>query len=238
MADRRGPVALVGSGEFLPVMEDVDRVLLDGRPRRAVFLPTAAAQEGPERLRYWIDLGSRHFERLGVEPVPVPVTNRDEADDDSFADLIGAAGLIYLSGGNPGYLADTLRGSAVWNAIRSAWEEGAALAGCSAGASALTAIATDVRKPSFPVVAGLRAVPGLAVISHFDVIEQWRPGIVARASAAIDSDTALVGIDEQTAIVGGPDRWTVHGSRRAWVIDGNGGRTPYGAGESFVLRGT
>ncbi|HLX88221.1 MAG TPA: hypothetical protein VKR22_07185, partial [Acidimicrobiales bacterium] len=50
---RPGPVALAGSGEFLPVMEPVDRALLAGRPQRAAFLPTAAALEGDERTAYW-----------------------------------------------------------------------------------------------------------------------------------------------------------------------------------------
>ena len=36
MAGGPGPVALAGSGEFLPVMEPVDAALLEGRPRRAV----------------------------------------------------------------------------------------------------------------------------------------------------------------------------------------------------------
>ena len=47
MVPHPGPIALVGSGEFLPVMEDVDRGLLAGRPPRAAFLPTAAGEEGP-----------------------------------------------------------------------------------------------------------------------------------------------------------------------------------------------
>jgi hypothetical protein len=38
-----GPIAPVGSGEFLPVMETVDAGLLAGRPSRAVFLPTILA---------------------------------------------------------------------------------------------------------------------------------------------------------------------------------------------------
>ena len=41
-----GPLALVGSGEYLPVMADVERMLLAGRPPRYVQIPTAAAPEG------------------------------------------------------------------------------------------------------------------------------------------------------------------------------------------------
>jgi hypothetical protein len=76
-----GPIALVGSGEFLPVMEPVDAALLAGRPPRAVFLPTAAAPEGKEALDHWVGLGEGHYRRLGVEPVPLAVLDRDDADD-------------------------------------------------------------------------------------------------------------------------------------------------------------
>ena len=82
-----GLVALAGSGEFLPVMEPVDRSLLQGRPQRAAFLPTAAALEGDERTAYWLDLGTRHYAGMGVEPVPVPVRTRDDADDPALAGL-------------------------------------------------------------------------------------------------------------------------------------------------------
>ena len=71
-----GPVALVGSGEFLEIMAPVDAELLAGRPQRAVFLPTAAAEEGPERVRYWVELALSHYSAMGVEPVPLEVLDR------------------------------------------------------------------------------------------------------------------------------------------------------------------
>ena len=56
-------LALVGSGEYLPTMEPVDRQLiarLDATPS-VICLPTAAGQEGKERIRYWSDLGEKNF---------------------------------------------------------------------------------------------------------------------------------------------------------------------------------
>ncbi|MCW2545185.1 MAG: hypothetical protein JWM40_2737, partial [Frankiales bacterium] len=44
----RGPVALVGSGEYLPVMTEVEGLLIEGRPPKYVQIPTAAAPEGEE----------------------------------------------------------------------------------------------------------------------------------------------------------------------------------------------
>src|ERR1035441_7583523 len=112
-------------------MVPVDAELLAGRPQRAVYLPTASAEEGPQRVRYWIDLATAHYASMGVEPVPLEVLDREDAERPELASKVAGAGLVYLSGGNPGYLANTLAGTAVWQAILEAWRLGAAIAGCS-----------------------------------------------------------------------------------------------------------
>ena len=100
----RGPVALVGSGEYLPVLEQVEAALIAGRPPRFVQLATAAAPEGQASLARWHDLGLDSARRLGVEQVVLPVVDRVSADDDALASLVEGAGLVYLSGGNPPFL--------------------------------------------------------------------------------------------------------------------------------------
>lgn len=229
-----GPIALVGSGEFLPQMIAVDRWLLAGRPARAAFLPTAAGQEGDASVDRWLSLGTAHYSAMGVEPVPVRVVDRADADDADLAARIHAVGLVYLSGGNPGYVADTLRDTVVWQAIVAAWRAGAALAGCSAGAMALTAEAPHVRLGSMAPQPGLALVPHLAVIPHFDRMAGWDPGVTARASARRDDGATVVGIDEDTALVGGPTEWTVMGRQQVTVF-GPTGVTRHGAGERLTL---
>lgn len=214
--------ALVGSGEFLDVMVPIDRVLLTGRALRAVFLPTASALDGDERIDYWMELGRSHFAGMDVEPVGLRVTTRAEADDPVMAARVAGAGLVYLSGGNPGYLAETLRGTAVWAAIRNAVSGGAAIAGCSAGAMAMSELAPDVSAPDRPMRAGLAIVTGLAVIPHFDRIRGWVPDIVERYLDARTPETMVVGIDEETALVGRPGRWTVHGRQSVHLLDRTG----------------
>src|SRR5258707_5232112 len=75
-----GPLSLVGSGEYLPVMTQTDGLLLQGRPPRYVQLPTAAAPEGEQSLRRCLDLGAAQSQRLGSKQAPVTVREPAQAD--------------------------------------------------------------------------------------------------------------------------------------------------------------
>jgi cyanophycinase-like exopeptidase len=229
-----GPLALVGSGEYIPVMTEIEGALLDGRAPRFVQLPTAAAPEGERSLKRWVDLGLAQAERLGVEGVPVVVKDRADADDSALAALVEGAGLVYLSGGNPPYLASVLRGTRVWAAIRETWEAGAALAGCSAGAMALTAWVPDIRRPTRDPQPGLGAVDHLRVIPHFDRFVGRMPELVGSYLAKKAPDVTLVGVDEDTALIRDGDVWTVRGRQAVWVLTTEG-RTPYRDGETVPL---
>jgi cyanophycinase-like exopeptidase len=229
-----GPLALVGSGEYTEAMLEVDRDLLDGRPPRYVQLPTAAAPEGPERLGYWTDLGRRHAERLGVEAVPLLVRDRSEADDPALARQVAGAGLVYLSGGNPTYLADTLRDTALWRAVVAAWQAGAALAGCSAGAMVFGDWVPDMRRLGRGGRTGLGLLPHLRVIPHFDRFARRVPDFALRPLLHTSNGVAVVGIDEDTALVGGPEQWTVRGRQSAWLLNKRP-RRQVPAGERLAL---
>ena len=228
------PIALVGSGEYLPVMADIERALIEGRAPVYVQLATAAAPEGDESLARWHRLGREQAERLGVTQVVVDVRTREDADDPAHAALFDGAGLVYLSGGNPAYLAETLRDTAVWHAIVAAHEAGAAIAGCSAGAMALSDWAPRMRDlvhPEQPT--GLGLVPHVRVIPHFDKMLGWVPDVLRNALLHKPDGTMLLGIDEDTALVGGPHEWTVQGRQSVWEL-GEGKRVEHPTGTTFT----
>jgi cyanophycinase-like exopeptidase len=230
-----GPLALVGSGEYTPAMLAVERELIEGRAPRYVQIPTAAAPEGAGRLRYWVELGGRQAERLGVTAVPVVARDRAEADDPDLAALVAGAGLVYLSGGNPAYLADTLRDTLLWRAIVDVWRAGAALAGCSAGAMAFGGWVPEIRRPGGHGRPGLGLLPQLRVIPHFDRFLGRVPDLLVWPFISGDGYTTI-GIDEETALVGGPEEYTVAGRRSVWLL-GNGRRreVPAGTRVTFPL---
>jgi cyanophycinase-like exopeptidase len=232
----QGPLALVGSGEYLPVMTQVEGMLIDGRAARYVQLPTAAAPEGEQSLRRWLDLGAAQAARLGVEQVPVLVRDRDEANSPGLAALIEGAGLIYLSGGNPTFLAKTLRGTLVWQAIITAWQAGSALAGCSAGAIALTGWVPSIRDLGREPDSGLGVLPHLRVLPHFDKMPGWAPDLLTRAVLRPPTGVAVLGIDEDTAAVdltGAGQSWQVHGRQQVWTL-GDGPRRGHRAGTTLT----
>jgi cyanophycinase-like exopeptidase len=217
-----GPIALVGSGEYLPIMADIEAGLIAGRPSRYVQLATAAVPDGPSVVERWHNLGIEQAQRLGVEAIILPVSDRADADNEEIAAQVAGAGLVYLSGGNPGFLSDTLRDSAVWKAIVTAWQGGAALAGCSAGAMAMTSWVPSLRHPRQGGTNGLALLPHLRVIPHFDFFASKVPDLVTRFLLPHDPAITIIGIDEETALVGGPSEWTVQGRQSAWRLTAEG----------------
>jgi cyanophycinase len=233
-----GPVALVGAGEFLPAMAEVDAGLLAwtgvARPRVAV-LPTASFPDGEDVFARWASMGVAHFASLGAEVEPVLVRDRADADDPAAAQALGEADLIYLSGGKPGYLRRALHGSAVGAALRAAHERGAVLAGCSAGAMILAGHAFEFRVRLVPWPLrwgqGLDFAPRMSVVPHYDA---WPEPLSALIALQAPRGSVVLGIDEETAVVGHDGTWQVHGAARATVWRGHR-RERFRAGESFRI---
>src|SRR3989449_8395135 len=130
-----GLLALVGGDEFKPGNEEQDRLLAAAAgPGPAFVVPTAAARQGPEEA---VAHATGWFAQLGLSLRELPVLKRTDANSKELADQARDGGFFYLVGGDPGLVAQVLRGSRVWRAIFEAWLGGAALAGASAGAMAL-----------------------------------------------------------------------------------------------------
>jgi cyanophycinase len=235
-----GLIALLGSGEYLPVMDDVDRYLLAncgavGRKPRVVCLPTAAGQEGEKSIARWSSMGLEHFTRLGTDVQAVPVIDAESANDLNHATAVGDADLIYFSGGNPSYLYKTMKDSLVWQAAQKAWARGAVYAGCSAGAMILGREMPDFRAAGIRSTAAFGIMPIASVMPHFNAIPLFGKPLVATLRRRLSEGEIMIGIDEDTAIIGKLNEdWTVMGKSKAHVFTKNDSQS-YGAGEKFSL---
>jgi cyanophycinase len=213
-----GVLALVGGDEFNPGNEEQDRMLAAAAgPGPAFVVPTAAARQGPDVA---VEHATRWFKQFGLELQELPVLKRRDAESASLAERAKEGGFFYLVGGDPGLVAQVLRGSAVWRAIFQAWQGGAALAGSSAGAMALSS--HTLVRASWPnrfnrrPIDALGVVPKTAVLPHFETFgHRW----VESAQAAAPGVT-LLGIDERSGAIWMKDEWRAAGPGSVTVIKG------------------
>jgi cyanophycinase-like exopeptidase len=222
-----GSLALVGSGEYLPAMTAFEKSLIDdgvrnGKKAKYIQIPTAAGRESKERLNFWENLGKNQGELIGVETIFLPIFNREDANNPDFVNQIKDSALMYLSGGDPHYLAQTLMGTLAWDAIVENWSSGASLAGCSAGAMVLSSHIPNFRLLKSSPTAGLNLLPEVRVIPHFNKFFKWIPESAAKILLHVPDGSILIGVDELTAIVkrSGLDDWVVCGQAKVHVLNG------------------
>jgi cyanophycinase len=213
-----GALALVGGDEFNPGNEEQDGILAaSARPGPAFVLPTAAARQEPQRA---VEHATKWFRQFGLELEELPVLKPKDAASAALAGRARQGGFFYLVGGDPGLVAQVLRGSAVWLSIRQAWLDGAALAGSSAGAMALGS--QTLVRASWPnrfnrrPIEALGLMPKTAVLPHFETFgHRW----VESAQGAAPGLT-LLGVDERSAAVWIKDEWRARGPGSVTVIKG------------------
>src|SRR5437870_1977215 len=170
---------LLGSGEFLPWAEPFDRSLAAGGGR-VLVLPTASAPEGDDVFWRWATLGLEHYRKMGLEPAVVELKVREDAFRPELVAEVAGASLLFFSGGNPAYLARTLRETPFWEAVGAAVGDGCALAGSSAGIAYLGMVTFDPAAAAngtpperlwVPALGWFRALFG----PRWDAVERWRP---------------------------------------------------------------
>jgi cyanophycinase len=223
----RGSLALVGSGEYLPDMAELEKSLIQdglthGKANKFVQIPTAAGRESKDRLEFWKERGARQADLIGAEQIFLPIFDRDSANSDQFADAISDSALVYMSGGDPHYLAQTLTGTPVWDAILKNWQSGGSLAGCSAGAMVLSSEIPNFRFLKYGPTPGLNVIGNIRVIPHFNKFFKWIPDAAAKVLMHAPEGSILLGVDEMTALVqrSGKDFWEVNGQAKVHVLQG------------------
>ena len=237
-----GSLALVGSGEYLPQMKEFEQSLInDGlaNNKKPIYIqiPTAAARESENRINYWRSLGEVAAKSLGVTQSFLPIFTRDDANNPELLKNVDDAALIYLSGGDPHYLAETLRDTLLWDLILKNWQSGGSLAGCSAGAMALSGYVPHFRLSRAQPTQGFGLLKEVRVIPHFDKFFKWIPDSAAKHLLDLPGDSTLIGIDEDTAVVRRANQdWQVWGKGKLHLLKG---QTPgqFGAGEFVKLGG-
>lgn len=188
-----GVLGLVGGNEWQSGCDFDAELLAASGGNDVLVLPTAAAYEHPERA---VATATEWFAPLGGSVRGLMVLRHAEANDEANAAAVRAAPFVYLSGGSPLHLRSVLKDSAVWAALREAWQEGAVVAASSAGAMALCDPMVDPRGGAYTL--GLGLVAQLAVIPHANT---WSHEKARRTFELARAGTAVLGIDESTAAI-------------------------------------
>lgn len=220
----RGPVVVIGGAED----KRGDRLVLSrlvemaGPDPHLVVLSTASMR-GEEAIARYGEL----FTEMGAARVTGlrPMT-REEADDPAASATVMGANGVFLTGGNQVRLVSVIGGTRLEDALFSARDRGAVVAGTSAGASAVAAHMVAFGRPGASprhrmvhISAGLGLIEDVIVDQHFE--QRGRMGRLL-AAVAISPKLLGLGLDEDTAAIVYADRTLeVVGKGSVTVVDGS-----------------
>jgi cyanophycinase len=203
-------------------------------PKPHLVVLSTASMRGEEATARYAEL----FTQLGAARVTGlrPMT-REEAGDPSMGKALSEADGIFLTGGNQVRLVSTIGGTRLEDAICSARDRGAVVAGTSAGASAVAAHMVAFGRPGasprhrmIHISAGLGLIEDIIVDQHFE--QRGRMGRLL-AAVALSPKLLGVGLDEDTAAIVYADRTLeVVGKASVTIVDGSAVST-----DAFQIKG-
>lgn len=205
----KGKLFIIGGGER--TLDMVKRMVQESgldKGGYAVVLPMSSGE--PDSA---VIFTKKQFTTLGIDHVYGLFCTKAQANDPAKVDSIAHAKLIYISGGDQNRFMDAVAGSAVEQAIREAYKNGAMVGGTSAGAAVMSGLM---------ITGNSRKNPKYS--ATFNTIEtdniEIRPGLGMLKKAIVDQHfvkrsrhnrliTAIIeypgmkgiGIDESTAIL-------------------------------------
>ena len=213
-----GYILLAGGAEFSGRMAKPDRRAIElagGSSASISIIPAAAAPDNNHQRAG--HNGIRWFRKLGaVNVAALPLIDRKSADDPVVVKSLQQSKMIYMPGGFPQHLAQSLAGSDSWQAILAAHQAGAVIAGSSAGAMILCDHYYDPYEKN--IFGGLGLIADACILPHHDTFgKSWAPELVQRLPGVV-----LIGIDEHTGMLndGPAHQWQIYS-------DGAGGVTLY-----------
>jgi cyanophycinase len=230
-----GFILLEGGAEFGGRMADPgsQAMTLAGGPDVPIRIIPAAAAPDNNHQRAGQN-GVDWFQGLGATNVSVlPLIDSASADDPAIVEALAKSRLIYLLGGFPHYLGQTLNGSLSWQAMLTAYLSGAVIAGSSAGAMVLCEYYYD--PVSSQVVKGLNLMERICILPHHNTFgKDWIPQLKRQLP-----DIILFGIDEETGALYNPSQgnWRVYGKGKITLYH-SGQVDEFGAQQEFDLKNT
>lgn len=220
----RGQLLIIGGAEDKSKKCKILQWFIDQVNRRGekIILITTATKAPEEVGREYLKI----FKHLGgLELDVLNINSRLDANQRSVINSLRQADGIFFSGGDQLRITSTIGGTLASEAIYDAYEDGAVIAGTSAGAAIMSeTMIVEGEDDESPRRCTVKMAPGLGLLKNVVVDMHFsQRGRQGRLLAAIGQNPNIlgIGIDENTAVSIDQDhRVKVLGDRTVWIVDG------------------
>ena len=255
----KGKLYIVGGGEFTPEMVQ-QMVDLSGTMsgKYIVLLPMASSEPDTSAINQ-----INEFKGKGATNLSYFNFKKGGSIPQSRIDSIANAGMVFITGGDQSVFMDVVLNTPIYKAIHDAYNNGAIIAGTSAGAAVMSKKMITGNQLKYPkaerygtiVPNNIEVTEGLGMLQNAIIDQHFikRARLNRLVSVCIENPMELcIGIDESTAILVEGDKATVYGASQVLTIDASQGQVSkadtllkannlkvniYTKGDSFSLKG-
>ncbi|MDW7682326.1 MAG: cyanophycinase, partial [bacterium] len=209
-----GYLVIIGGGKRAESLMNRFIELADGFNRGKIVIFPMASAEPKETGQFQAE----QLRELGAKDVSYFIISREQADSDSVVSLLDGVIGIFFSGGVQTRLTETIGGSATVKKIRQLYQDGAVIAGTSAGAAVMSEIMItgDEKRPETHRDMAFSRIERDNIITEkgfgfqkdviFDQHFVRRKRHNRLISVVLENPQLVgVGIDESTAVIVHPD---------------------------------
>jgi cyanophycinase len=217
----KGTLIIIGGAEDRKGEREILLRVAEVAQRRKILVATLASSMADE---VWDDY-QRAFHDLSVDQVEhLDIPDRESAFDAEHVSALKDTSLIFFTGGDQLEITTKLGGTELCDAIQTAFHEGVAIAGTSAGASVMSeTMLIGAEGEGAKSSLGYRMAPGLGFLRNVVIDQHFaQRGRIGRLLSSVARNPRMlgIGIDENTAIVVKGSQMEVIGENSVYVVDG------------------
>ena len=222
----KGKLFIIGGGNRpLSLMKSLLKTVAPGAKDYAVVLPMSS--EEPDSSYYYF---KEDFKQVSDRPLLNFNFTSQTVNNNTWLDSLQHARLIFITGGDQDRFMKIVLNTPVYDAIHSAYQNGATIAGTSAGAEVMSRhmitgkeLSDTIYEATFPrlvdknieIKTGLGLLTNAVIDQHFVVRSRYNRLLSA---LALFPSLACIGIDEETAIIVEGNKITVTGKGQVIVL--------------------
>ncbi|MDV4149506.1 cyanophycinase [Clostridium sp. AL.422] len=205
MAEKiKGDLIIIGGAEDKEGDKEILKKVCNSidKEEDIILIATIATEYPKEALEKY----RRIFTGLGVKNIKgLNIEEREDSLNKNNIDLIKEASLIFFTGGDQLRITSLIGGTLIYDALKSAIQDGCIMVGTSAGASVMSDTMVvkgeddeSPRKCTLKMAPGLGLIEGVMIDQHFA-----QRGRIGRLLTGIAQNPEVlgIGIDEDTALV-------------------------------------